>query len=64
MVTLITDIGELTLRPIVMDGLFNTMVEGVEIKNEDGETVELEDYCIDEITEKSAVGLFIAYSVE
>jgi len=64
MVTLITDIGKLTLRPIVMDGAFQTYIEGVEIKNEDGVIAEICDYSIEEINEKSAVSLFIVYSVE
>ena len=49
-----TDIGDLTLRPILIDGMFNEILEGVEIKNEEGETVEIEGYRINEITPKTA----------
>lgn len=63
MKTLVTDIGKLTLRPIVVEAMFDMMVDGVEIKNERGETAEIPDICIDEINEKYAVSLFIEYSI-
>jgi len=57
-----TELGTITVRNVMLEGEFNDLFEGIELKDESGDIVEVEGYRdIDEMTADEVVGIFSKY---